>query len=160
MIYRLAKRSDLETFLDLRMEFLEEVSQLKDPEGFRAASRRYLEAHMEGEDLLIFVAEENSRLAAGCAVCLTDALPLPSCPAGRRAELLSVYTRPQHRRQGHGERLLRLVLRELEARGAELIRLHATEAGYPMYGKLGFQLLDREMEYRLREPAGLPRKGT
>lgn len=160
MVYRLAKRSDLEAFLDLRMEFLEEVSQLKDPESFRAANRRYLENHMEGEDLLVFVAEENGRLAAGCAVCIADALPLPSCPSGRRGELLSVYTRPCCRRQGHGRRLLQLVLRELEQRGTDLLRLHATEAGYPMYCKLGFQMLDREMEYRLHEPAGLPRRGT
>jgi ribosomal protein S18 acetylase RimI-like enzyme len=69
-----------------------------------------------------------------------------------RAEgALGVYslgTLPDYRRRGYGEALLRLALSERHE--GELMVLESTEAGYPLYRKLGFREAARFSVYLVR----------
>jgi ribosomal protein S18 acetylase RimI-like enzyme len=51
--------------------------------------------------------------------------------------IYSLGTLPDYRRRGYGEALLRTVL--AERREGELLVLESTEAGYPLYRRLGFR---------------------
>ncbi len=51
--------------------------------------------------------------------------------------------KPVHQRQGLGRQLMRAVLDHLIARGTERIMLDASEAGRPLYTKLGFRELGK-----------------
>jgi GNAT superfamily N-acetyltransferase len=54
--------------------------------------------------------------------------------------LFLVATMPEARRKGYGEAVVRLALQTAyEATGISRTVLHATEAGYPLYLRLGYQ---------------------
>ncbi len=75
--------------------------------------------------------------------------PLPSCPNGKIAELLNVYTIEEYRRHGYAERLLRLLIEELKTRDVGKIILEYTDAGFPVYQKLGFVVTENHMKLNL-----------
>ena len=149
MVYRLAARGDVERFAAVRIEFLKLIRTIENPEAFAADTVRYLGEHIEGDDLVILLAVDGDVIAASCMACLFQTAPVPSCPTGKTAELLNVYTLPAYRRQGHAETLLRRMLRELQDRGVEKVLLDYTDDGLPLYEKLGFTRLPYEMQLRL-----------
>jgi GNAT superfamily N-acetyltransferase len=61
----------------------------------------------------------------------------------RLAGVVGVYslgTSPDHRRRGYGEALLRAAIAQMVSEGqTEPLVLESTEAGYPLYRKLGFR---------------------
>lgn len=61
---------------------------------------------------------------------------------GSTRGIWAMGTPPSHQRHGYGARLLRDVMRRETATGAEAFFLVATEAGEPLYRKLGFETLD------------------
>ena len=58
--------------------------------------------------------------------------------AGRHAIVLNVYTEPAWRRRGLGELLMREVLAWARREQLDRLVLHASEAGRPLYERLGF----------------------
>ena len=75
----------------------------------------------------------------GCAtMCYIDMMPTFSHPTGKRAHLMNVYTDPAMRRQGIAYRMVSMLIESAWNRGATEISLDATEAGRPLYRKLGF----------------------
>ena len=58
--------------------------------------------------------------------------------AGRHAIVLNVYTEPEWRRHGLGELLMREVLAWARSEHLDRLVLHASEAGRPLYQRLGF----------------------
>lgn len=149
MDYRRANRNDIDMFLENRMEFVTSILKVQDLAEFKDATKRYLEEHIDNEDFLIYIAEENNVIIASCMACIYSTAPLASCLSGKNAELLNVYTKNEYRRRGHAEKLLNLLIAELKNNGVEKIKLDYTDSGYPLYKKLGFVKLDREMEMRL-----------
>ena len=149
MEIRLASPAELELFLECRREFLAEVGQADCPERFWTDTRTYLEDHLRRGDVLILLAMEGETPAAACMACLLETLPLPHCLSGKTAELLNVYTRPNFRRRGYAETLLRRMAAELRGCGVEKLTLFYTDAGYPLYQKLGFVPMERWLEKAL-----------
>jgi len=62
--------------------------------------------------------------------------------------IYSLGTLPDYRRRGYGEALLRAVLEE--RRDNELMVLESTEAGYPLYRRLGFRETARFSVYLVK----------
>jgi GNAT superfamily N-acetyltransferase len=58
----------------------------------------------------------------------------------QRPYILNVYVRPDFRRRGIAERLVRAILDEVKARGGARVWLHASEQGRPIYTRMGFAL--------------------
>lgn len=149
MEFRRAKRSDLEQFVENRMEFVTLIRQIEHPEEFRSRTRTYLREHMEDPDLMIFVAVDQNEIVSSCMACVFQLVPLPSCPSGKTAELLNVYTKPAYRRQGLSEMLIRMLLEELKKEQVGKVILEYTEAGHPLYQKIGFTELEHQMQLKL-----------
>lgn len=149
MDYRMMGRDDLDAFVEYRMEFVSAIRNIGDSSAFRTKTREYLEEHADRDDLIVFLAIDKGKIAASCMACIFETVPLPSCLCGRSAELLNVYTKKEFRRQGHAEKLLRLLLAEARERGVGKIVLETTEDGLSLYQKLGFIGLERRMELRL-----------
>ncbi|MBC5649278.1 GNAT family N-acetyltransferase [Christensenella tenuis] len=149
MKYRQMKSGDPAAFLENRMEFVSTIREMGDSSIFRRRTAEYLAKHIEREDLIVFLAIDEGKIAASCMACIFETVPLPSCPRGRSAEPLNVYTKKDFRRQGHAEKLLRLPLSEAKKRGVEKIVLEATEDGLSLYKKLGFTPLEGQMALRL-----------
>lgn len=149
MEFRRATRADVEPFADVRMEFLAQIRSLANPDAFRAKTLAYLNAHIEGDDLFVYLALENGEIVSSCMASLYQTPPVPSCPTGRTADLLNVYTKEAFRRRGLAEQLIRMLFVQLRQRGVEKVLLDYTEDGLPLYQKLGFTVLPHQMELKL-----------
>ena len=149
MEFRRANRADMDMFLDNRIEFVKSIRVIPDIEAFRQRTRQYLEEHIDKDDLIIFIATEENRIISSCLACIHQTVPLASCPSGKLAELLNVYTIEEYRNKGYAEKLIRMLFEETKKRGVEKIILDYTDMGYPLYKKLGFTELDRHMELSL-----------
>ena len=139
MEYRYATTDDMNLMIRSRMDTLRDVNGLdadyQFSEEFLETSREYFR---EGDQSTV-LAIDNDR-AVGCAtMCYIDLMPTYAHPSGRRAHLMNVWTNRNYRRQGIAEKLVTMLIEEARARGVSEISLDATEAGRPLYRKLGFK---------------------
>ncbi len=149
MEFRRANKDDVEQFVANRIEFLTLIRTIGNKEAFRDSSLSYIKSHIEQDDLVIYLALDQGKIVSSCMACLYQTPPLPSCLTGRTAELLNVYTHADYRRKGIAERLVRMLLGELQERAVEKVMLDYTDDGLPLYQKLGFTVLPYQMELKL-----------
>ncbi len=135
-----ATLTDVPELIELRLRYLtDDIGHLtqEQRQTLPCDLEPYLRFHME-RDLMVFVAREEE--IACCAwLLLVDKPPSPRFPRGRTGVLFNVYTRPEHRRKGLASAVMRRLLDDARARELDVIELHATEDGYPLYRSLGFE---------------------
>lgn len=139
MEYRIATADDIDLMLQSRMETLRDVNRLGDDyrfgEDFQEANRMYF---LNGEQDTVLAMDEGRVI--GCAsMCYVRMMPTFSHPTGKRAHLMNVYTDPARRREGIAAKMVSLLIEQAWSKGATEISLDATEAGRPLYRKLGFR---------------------
>jgi len=105
-------------------------------EAFRPWLIRMMHA---GEYLTWFAISEDGSVAAGLGLWLMDWPPHMIGPGARRANILNVYTSPEHRRQGLARRLMETSLEWCRAHSIRAVILHSSEEGRPLYQSLGFR---------------------
>ena len=149
MDFRRANKDDVEQFVATRIEFLTLIRTIGNADEFRDSTLSYIKSHIEQDDLAIYLALDQGKIVASCMACLYQTPPLPSCLTGKTAELLNVYTQTDYRRKGIAERLVRMLLAELQERAVEKVMLDYTDDGLPLYQKLGFTILPCQMELKL-----------
>ena len=95
-------------------------------------------------------------IVAGAGAQLRNTLPHPrepvDAPHGRQAIVLNVYTDPAWRGRGAAELLMRRVMAWAREAGMHTLVLHASDAGRPLYERLGF-VATNEMRF-MGAPAG------
>jgi GNAT superfamily N-acetyltransferase len=113
----------------------------------------YLRVAMPRGEYVGWVAEEDGghrAIVGGAGVQVRNTLPHPrtppGAPHGREAIVLNVYTEPAWRGHGVAERLMRQVITWAGEAGIHSLVLHASEAGRPLYERLGFAATN-EMRY-------------
>lgn len=136
--YRIAGHNDIELQMKIRLEMLRVVNDLSDEyrydEQFIAYSRKYFE---EGEQTTVIALDGDEVI--GCAsMSYIWIMPTFSHPSGKRAHLMNVYTRENHRRQGISKHMVSMLIDEAKEKGATEISLDATDMGRPLYESLGF----------------------
>lgn len=101
-----------------------------------------------------FLLEEDETVLAACGVFFMDFPPHYLDPAPTRAYLLNFYTAPEARGRGLATQLLQQAVDECAARKVEVVTLHASKFGKPIYERFGF-LRNNEMIFKLAntEPA-------
>lgn len=133
--------ADIDELVELRLGYLtDDFGALS--EGERASIPvelvPYLRYHL-GRDLRAFIAREGGVIACTAWLLLVDKPPSPRFPHGRTGVLFNVYTRPEHRRRGLARRVMDALIMDAREHGLDVIELHATDDGYPLYRQLGFQ---------------------
>ena len=150
--YKMADAGDIEQLVQSRADTLRVVNRLGEgydfSDAFMAESRQYF---LEGDQATVLVLDGETVI--GCAtMCYYRLMPTFSHPTGRRAHLMNVWTADAYRRKGIAYRMVSMLIRDAWERGATEISLDATEAGRPLYRKLGFtdsgecMVLNREDE--------------
>lgn len=94
---------------------------------------------------------------AGCLAWRDGSRPIAFVTAikyGRSGWIGNLIVSPLLRGQGTGSALMRAALAALEAAGTETVWLTASEAGRPIYEKLGFLAVDTVYRWRGRGVAG------
>ena len=78
----------------------------------------------------LFVAEDAGRIV-GTGIATAN---------GTVGWVGTIFVAPDRRREGLGEALTRIVIDDLETRGCRTLKLVATDAGRPLYERLGFEV--------------------
>jgi GNAT superfamily N-acetyltransferase len=102
-----------------------------------------------GEYLAWFAIAPDGSVAAGLGVWLMDWPPHMVGAGARRANILNVYTQPEHRRRGLARSLMETALDWCRENGISTVILHASNEGRPLYEFLGFRPTN-EMRLMLR----------
>lgn len=134
---------DITELIELRMAYLNsDFGEIGDEESKMAIIeelRPYLHFHI-GRDLKVLVArDDEADLICCCAwLLLVDKPPSPRFPHGRTGVLFNVFTRPEYRRRGIAKRVMECLIDEARDLALDVLELHATDDGYPLYLSLGF----------------------
>lgn len=141
MVIEQATLSDLDQLVRLRLAYLtDDFGTLSDEQIMQLQKElpAYFQHHLQN-DLLAFVARDDEGTIVSCAwLLLVSKPPSPRFPRGRTGVLFNVYTDPDHRRQGLAKRVMGSLIEEAYRRQLDVLELHATDDGYPLYLVLGF----------------------
>lgn len=75
----------------------------------------------------------------GCGgICLYHEMPSPDNLNGKCAYLMNIYTRPQFRGHGIGNRIVRWLVEQARQRHISKIYLETSDKGRPLYQTIGF----------------------
>ena len=134
--------SDILELIELRLAYLRaDFGKLSEEDAATVAEelRPYLLSRV-GRDLKVIVARDtDAGIICACAwLLLVDKPPSPRFPHGRTGVLFNVFTRKDYRRQGIAKRVMLDLLDEARELGLDVVELHATDDGYPLYCALGF----------------------
>ena len=99
-----------------------------------------------GKDLIAFVARADGRLVATAYLLLIEKPANPSMQNGLVGEVLSVFTEKEYRGQGISTRLMNDIVSYAKEKRLCYIDLKATEEGYSLYKKIGFE--ERNQKYK------------
>lgn len=143
------KLSNIDMLVDNRLEFVCSIRNIANRDDFRMHTREYFQKHLEDDSLIAFTAMDNGKIVASCILCIYETLPVPSCLNGKTGLLLNVYTLKAYRHKGLAYSLLIKLIEEAKRLGVGKIQLDYTDDGYPLYKKMGFEKLDREMVLKL-----------
>ncbi|MEE1789877.1 GNAT family N-acetyltransferase [Streptomyces sp. BE308] len=114
---------------------------------WKRAYRAWLGRVLAGEEETVHVSVVGGAHAlAACAVAVVDQrAPTVRCPSGRSGWVQTVVVDPASRHRGLGARVMDHALGWLRAAGAEAVVLQTTEAGSPLYRRLGFRPSGEEL---------------
>ena len=147
MNVRRATPDDTETLIDLRMAFVCEFGDADDPEH-RVGLRDYLPRALRTESFVAWIAEDDRRDVATAGLVVYERMVRSGgAGVGLEGYVLNVYTRPDARKNGYGEALMREML--AYARGRDIrLTLIATEDGRRLYERLGFWRSDNGYRWK------------
>src|SRR5579885_701722 len=138
---RAATLEDVPHLLHHRLAMFEEMEKLKPSlrGEVEQDSREYSWKALAGGTYKGWLAEEcDGRILAGGGLVLAAWPGYPGERNSRRAWILNMYTEPEARRRGLAKRLLEVMIAWCRANGFRAVSLHASDAGRPLYERLGF----------------------
>ncbi|MBQ9484137.1 MAG: GNAT family N-acetyltransferase [Ruminiclostridium sp.] len=147
--YRKATLDDIDILVTTRVEVLRAANRLggdADMSGVARESREYYRKALADGTHTAYLVFDGSEVVGAGGMSYYTVMPTYHNPTGRKAYVMNMYTRPDHRRQGIAYRTLDLLVSDAKARGVTFISLEATDMGRPLYEKYGFIAMSAEME--------------
>ncbi len=146
--FDIANKNDISELVRLRiMYIMDDFGSISD--DVRHAMETQLPDYYErklGNDLVAFVARADGRLVAAAYLLVIEKPANPSMQNGLVGEVLSVFTEEEYRGQGISTHLMSDLIKYAKEKGLCFIDLKATDDGYSLYKKLGFE--DRNQKYK------------
>ena len=132
---------EIPVLMQWRMEVLHDVFDIPEHElmdSLYKENERYYKATIKRGLHVACFALVNHKIAGCGGMCLYHEMPSPDNPNGKCAYLMNIYTRPAYRGCGIGKKVVEWLICEAQKRNIAKIYLEASEAGRPLYEKLGF----------------------
>jgi GNAT superfamily N-acetyltransferase len=156
IIYRRANIHDVETLIEYRVRFLNELNNHPENEEtdiLRKNLRQYFSRAILSNEFIAWLAEYEGKVIGTSGMAVWQ---LPSkyggLETGKAGYLLNFYTVPEARRKGICTQLLNELMREAEKLGIRYLHLHASKDGIGIYRKAGFVEPDQpELKLVLQE---------
>ncbi len=93
-----------------------------------------------------WIATDAGRAVASAGLLILDWPPHPFDPEGElRGYLLNVYVEPEYRKRGLAHQLVEQCMAEARRRGIRVVTLHSSQAGRPIYERIGFHATNEMM---------------
>jgi GNAT superfamily N-acetyltransferase len=154
---RRATTDDLEELVELRLEMQREIvaGEIEvDWTALQEAYRRYLAETLPTEQFLVFVAEAEGQIIATSGLSFVSRPPSGTSYLQSEGYVTNMYTVKARRGRGVATALLNTTMEHAKHQGARLVYLHTSDAGRPVYEKLGFAEYPRYMQLRLEGASG------
>lgn len=140
MNYTYATLEDIEQLINLRLSYLYEHFKIIadiDADTIRKNLYTYFNKHLSA-DLIAFIAKENNEIISTAFLVIIEKPANPNFINGRTGEILNVYTRKNYRKLGIATNLIKNIILYTKENNIDLLELKATNDGYNLYKKLGF----------------------
>lgn len=146
---RTAVRDDILDIMERRIEFVFEVMGRKTPPELRETTIEYLENHINNDSLVCYVAAEDHKIISLVILCVYQVIPKLRNRTGKVGYVFNVYTLQEYRGRGLATELMTRVIETAQRMDVKEICLIAEEKAIPLYQRLGFTCVDREMVLNL-----------
>lgn len=147
IVYDIANLNDIKELVRLRILYMiDDFGSVTDEEreGMEKQLPGYFEREL-GKKLIVFVARAEGRIVAAAYLLIIEKPANPFFLNGLDSEVLSVYTEEVYRGKGICTTLIKNMIDYARKHEISRIDLIATEEGYPIYKKLGFE--DKAQKY-------------
>lgn len=142
-----ATKEDINELIKLRIAYMiDDFGSVTEHEKecMETQLRDYFDRKL-GDELVAFAARDGKRIVSVAYLHIIEMPANSILLNGLYADVLSVYTEPEYRGQGLCTKLMEMLVEYGKKRGLGRIDLSATEKGYPIYKKIGFE--DTEHRY-------------
>ena len=147
VIFDMAVKDDISELVRLRIEYIiDDFGSISEYE--RQCMEDQLPGYFDrrlGKELIAFVARTEGRLIATAYLLIIEKPANPSFLNGLDGEVLSVYTETEYRGKGICTQLMKNLIEYARENKLCRIDLKATDEGYPVYKKAGFE--DKPQKY-------------
>jgi len=148
-IVRLATIDDAKALVDLRTEFLAEVTASGGEAEVVAALTAYFTRALKSGEFVAYVAEIDNRIVATSGMVFHRHPPSPTNLHGCEAYVMNMYTLPAWRERGIAAALLGRLIELARQTHCCRVSLHALPAARSIYVEAGFVPVDTEMRLDL-----------
>lgn len=138
---RPAKTDDIDTIVAHRRGMLEEIrsGDMSLLDSTLSAFKQWVIPLMKsGEYLGWFGILPGGEVVSGLGLWTQEWIPSEHSKSNLRGYILNVFTDPAHRKHGLARLLTQTALDYCRSNGIEIIVLHASQFGKPLYESLGF----------------------
>lgn len=141
MEIRMAGMEDIELLTELRMAYiLDGGRQMTEEEKqkIRSGVRGYFTRNLPIGSCIAVIAEEEGKAVSTAFLSIAERPPRSADGDARVGTVYSVYTDPEYRRKGIATQVMKRLIDEARSMGIPSLDMLASEAGKPLYEKLGF----------------------
>lgn len=143
LTYKKAGKADIDTIVQLRIEFLYCIHKVIDDAELKLIKDEmisYLNEALDTGDCVFYIAECDGVPAGSGCYALRKRPGGVGNPKGLEAYVMSMYTKDEYRRLGIASDILNLLEAEAGNNNIPMMELHATELGEKVYLKSGYAL--------------------
>lgn len=148
IIYRKLDLVDLDTFIRMRLQQLQEEGA-EPVLDLAPRLRSYYTRHLADQTFSAWVAVDGEAIVGTCGLSVVEKPPYYSNPTGRIGLLSSMYTLEGYRRRGIARGLLERIMDEAGGAGCGAVQITASDIGMLLYADYGFEQNGNFMEYIL-----------
>ena len=139
--YRKAALSDIDVLMKLRLDYLtdDKGHELSDSQtaAISAQLGDYIPREI-GNKFFAYIAELDGAAVSCVYMAIAERPANTSFITGKTATVLNVFTYPAYRKNGFATNLLKMMIEDAKTMQISYLALSASEAGKPIYEKLGF----------------------
>jgi predicted GNAT family acetyltransferase len=148
---RKATLEDLDAIYNNRMQFTQLMSnqEISITEEFKQDTYNYIKNHIIDDSLVIWIATEEDEIISAAMVCYYQLLPTFSNKKGKTGYIQNVFTLPNYRGRGYATELMNKIIVDAKERNVGRLLLSASDMGRPVYEKIGFEAVTKEMIFTI-----------
>ncbi len=144
--YRKLTESDLDVFIDMRINQLREEGARQEID-LKPNLLDYYRRHMSDGTFVSWLAVDGGKIVGTSGMSFVEKPPYFGCPSGKIGLLSSMYVLPDYRRRGIARILLDKVVGEARDYGCGAVHITASDMGVLLYTDYGFKKNDKFMYY-------------